>query len=170
MRLASSFVDTKENSVLRIYYRHDEFLIFNNPERSILYIAFFVLDNCLIKVLGYVIKISQYICQRLSVLNVGKEGLQLIHGINGTCDVLITYDGCNSLCKSSYLFLQLILNFTCLAKFRSTIPQNTEEKFILSIYLGKDKFLILNVTEGSVNYSSIFILNCYFIKLLCYVR
>ena len=101
--LASCSVDTKEISILGIYYCHDKLLIFDYSEWSILNITFLILDSCLIKILCHIIKISQDRSKGFGILYLSKELLQLIHGINDICCVLITHYGCYFLCKKSYL-------------------------------------------------------------------
>ena len=83
---ASIFAETKENPIIRIYYSHDKLFIFDYSEWGILNISFLILDNCLIK-------ISQDVCKSLCILNLCKELLQLIHGVNDIGSVLITHDG-----------------------------------------------------------------------------
>ena len=103
IRLTSCSVDTKENSILGIYYSHYKLFILDYSKWGVLNFTSFILDSCLIKILCHIIKISQDACKGLRVFNISKELFQLIHGVNDICCVLITHDGCYSLCKKSYL-------------------------------------------------------------------
>ena len=98
--LTCIFIDTKENSILCIYYSLDKLLIFDYSEWRILNFTTFILNSYLI---NSSINVCKDACQILSIINASKELLQLIHGVNDIGCVLITHDGCYFLCKKSYL-------------------------------------------------------------------
>ena len=156
IRLASCSVETKQNLIFCIYYSHDKLLIRDYSKWSILNFTFLILDSYLS---NSSIEVCKDACQSLSIINASKEVLQLLQCINSTCSIIITQEIANLISQEIYLCLQSVLYCTCFTKYRSSIPLKTKEKFVFRIYLGKDKFLTLNVAERSFYHSTFLILN-----------